>query len=293
SPEWQREIASMEDLAEYLGAVENGQSFRSLEGDRGVGTFGGSEDHTAMLCCRPGEFSMYGFSPVRHERQVPMPAGHVLVVASSGVTAQKTGAARGGYNLASRAVAVILEQWGRASGRDDRSLAAAVRSSEDAAARIREVIARGGGSVADGLSFRGLLDRFDQFLDESECIVPRAAAALAEGRLEEFGSLVDRSQQNAERLLGNQVPETIFLAATAREMGAVAASAFGAGFGGSVWAMIPAPAAPSFLAGLAARYRAAFPHRADAARFFAAAPGPAAVWLEHDQLKADSSIAES
>jgi len=39
--------------------------------------------------------------------------------------------------------------------------------------------------------------------------------------------------------LGNQIPQTIFLAKTARQLGAVAASAFGAGFGGSVWALVP------------------------------------------------------
>ncbi|MFB3852212.1 MAG: galactokinase family protein [Vicinamibacterales bacterium] len=279
SPQWSQ-VTSLEDVAEYLGAVENGQSFRGLEGDRGVGTFGGSEDHTAMLCCRSGEFSMYSFSPVRRERQVSMPSGHVLAVAFSGVKAEKTGAAQARYNLASRAVEVILEQWRKASGRDDRSLAAAVRSSDDAPARIREAIARGNGSPSDGLDADRLLSRFEQFVEESEYIVPRAALALAGHRLDDFGKFVDRSQHNAERLLGNQVPETVFLARTAREAGAVAASAFGAGFGGSVWAMLPAPAAPAFLDELAARYRAAFPHRADAARFFVTAPGPAASWLD-------------
>ena len=66
-------IATPEDLAGYLATVENGQSFGALTGDRGVGTFGGSEDHTAMLCCRAGELSQYSFCPVRHERQVPFP----------------------------------------------------------------------------------------------------------------------------------------------------------------------------------------------------------------------------
>src|SRR5207249_5595384 len=41
------EIRSREDLAGYLATVENGQDFGSLTGGAGVGTFGGSEDHTA------------------------------------------------------------------------------------------------------------------------------------------------------------------------------------------------------------------------------------------------------
>ena len=55
----------------YIGAA--------LEGDRGVGTFGGSEDHTAMLCCLPGSLSQYRFCPVRRERIVALPA-HVRLV---------------------------------------------------------------------------------------------------------------------------------------------------------------------------------------------------------------------
>ena len=41
------------NLAGYLATIENGQSYGPLAGDRGVGTFGGSEDHTAILCAGP------------------------------------------------------------------------------------------------------------------------------------------------------------------------------------------------------------------------------------------------
>ena len=50
--------------------------------------------------------------------------------------------------------------------------------------------------------------------------------------------LAEASQEDAERLLGNQVPETVALAALARSCGAFAATSFGAGFGGSVWALV-------------------------------------------------------
>ncbi len=56
-PRYREAIATPEDLAAYLATVENGQSYGALAGDRGVGTFGGGEDHTAMLCCRAGELS--------------------------------------------------------------------------------------------------------------------------------------------------------------------------------------------------------------------------------------------
>ena len=43
----------------YLACAENGQSFRDLPGGKGVGTFGGSEDHTAILTCIAGAVSLY------------------------------------------------------------------------------------------------------------------------------------------------------------------------------------------------------------------------------------------
>ena len=69
----------------------------------------------------------------------------------------------------------------------------------------------------------------------------------------------------AEALLGNQVPETVALAASARELGAAASSAFGAGFGGSVWALVPRGDAEGFATAWLERYTRDFPARAAAA----------------------------
>jgi galactokinase len=90
---------------------------------------------------------------------------------------------------------------------------------------------------------------------------------------------VARSQRAAEELLDNQVPETMFLARAARQQGAVAASSFGAGFGGAVWALIPVDEVNGFRAAWADAYAAEFPERANAARFFTERPGPAAFEL--------------
>jgi galactokinase len=271
-PAYRHAISTPEDLAGYLATVENGQSFAALTGDRGVGTFGGSEDHTAMLCCRAGELSQYSFCPVRHERQVPLPPGYRFVVAVSGVKAEKTGAAKDAYNRASLAVRAILDAWRGASGRPDPSLAEAV--SRAGAAPVREVVEQ---AAIDGFSTATLLARFDQFVEESSLIIPAAGDALARGDVATFGNLVDRSQHLAEALLGNQVPETVMLARSARELGAGAASAFGAGFGGSVWALVEAPAAASFSARWEAGYRAAFP--AVSPVFLVTSPGQAAARL--------------
>ena len=273
---YQREISTPEDLAGFLGTIENGQSFGSLEGDRGVGTFGGSEDHTAMLCCQAGCLSQYSFFPVRRERVVALPAGMRFVVAVSGVVAEKTGAAMARYNQVSLAARAALELWRGATGRADGSLAEVVASAPDARERMRQVLAE---STHPVFPPSALVNRFEQFVSESHEIVPAAAEALARGDLEAVGRLADASQRGAEEWLGTQVRETVALARTARDEGAIAASAFGAGFGGSVWALVRVDEVEAFTRRWETRYRAACPGTAGRARFLASRPGPPAVRL--------------
>lgn len=253
-PAFTDEITTPEQLGEYFGTIENGQSFGALAGDRGVGTFGGSEDHTAMLCGAPDALVQYSFCPVRHERTVALGPELALVVAVSGVEAAKTGAARDAYNRVSLAVTEILRRWREDTGRPDPTLADVIASGPAAVARLRELIAE------DDY----LPGRLEQFLAESERLVPAAAVALEEGDLEELGRLVDESQVGAEHGLRNQVPETITLQREARALGAHAASAFGAGFGGSVWALVPTADAEDFGARWLEAYRAAHPERTGA-----------------------------
>ena len=269
-------IAQATDLAGYLGTVENGRTFGTLAGDAGVGTFGGSEDHTAILCCRASTLSQYRFAPVHVEREVPMPAGHVFVVAFSGLLAEKTGAALATYNRASHAAARVLQIWRGASGLPVSTLESAVVADESAADAIRAVIA-----ASNDAEFGAdlLRKRFDQFVLESRSLVPGAGDALREGDLGRFGALVDRSQQAAEEWLGNQVPETARLAREGRRLGAVAASAFGAGFGGSVWALVAERRSEDFIRAWRTAYERACPEAAARAAFFETAAGPAAFRL--------------
>ena len=167
----------------------------------------------------------------------------------------------------------MLERWHAASGSIAPSLEAAVTEAADAAVAIRRAL---GASSDRRFSRKVLVQRFDQFLLESRWIIPSAGDALAAGDLTRFGALVDQSQDAVERWLGNQVPETIELARSARELGARAASAFGAGFGGSVWALVRQPDAPSFVTAWKTRYHEAFPGAAADASFFETRPGPAA-----------------
>jgi galactokinase len=256
-------VDGRETLSEYLGCVENGQSYGTLKGHRGVGTFGGSEDHTAMLCGRTGQLVQYSFCPVRHERTVPFPEDRAFVIAVSGVQAEKTGAARDRYNQVSLSAREILDVWNQSTGRADASLAEALRSSPDASARLRDQV-RGGGY---------LTGRLEQFIQESEVLIPAASEALDRGDLAGFGRAVDRSQTYAEEGLGNQTPETVALQRMARELGADAASAFGAGFGGSVWAMVDRESAGAFAVRWLDTYSESFPNTGNRATWLVTRPG--------------------
>jgi galactokinase len=274
--EYRANIHSPEDLASYLGTVENGQTFGTLVGEKGVGTFGGSEDHTAMLYCRAGLLSQYSYCPVRLERTIGFPSDYVFAVGSSGVVAEKTGSAMEKYNRASRLCRTVIELWNEATGRKDEHIAAAMASSADAAEHFRRILKQ---SSDEQFSSEELLKRFEHFTAESEQLIPGASDALAAGDIGEFGRQVMRSQELAESLLGNQVPETIFLACSAREAGAAAASSFGAGFGGSVWALAKMKNAQELLGRWSELYKGRFAETATNAQFFLTHPGPAAFEL--------------
>ena len=264
-------ISSGEELAAYLGAVENGRPFRDLLGDEGVGTFGGNQDQTAILCSEPGQLARYGWDPVRREALLPVPQGFVFALGSSGVHAPKSGAAKAKYNRVSLAARRLVELWNRDSGRNDPMLGSAIMGVHGAADRIRTLAgkARGGGFTATYLK-----GRLEQFLAETFEIIPAASDALQRESMTEFGVVVDHSMRLAEAHLGNQVPETVTLQRSARELGAVAASAFGAGFGGAVWALVPESEADEFLARWAENYGKKHRRAAREAVFFKSRAGP-------------------
>src|SRR4029453_10540717 len=138
----------------------------------------------------------------------------------------------------------------------------------DAADRLRALTDR----APDSGERAALRSRLEHFLVENHEILPAALTALDANALDDFGRLVDRSQEAAERLLGNQVPETSSLAALARTNGALAASAFGAGFGGSVWALVETSRAEAFLKAWRRAYRAIHPKAAASGTFFITRP---------------------
>ena len=257
-PEWREAITTALDLAGYLGAVENGLTFKSLAGTSGVGTHGGSEDHTAILNCRSEHVSAYSYVPVRPQGVAALPPDWTFLVMSSGIEAAKAGSAKTQYNAASLATQALVGAWRRASdatANDTHTLASLLSQGPDAVNAIRRAVRR---FPSRDFDTAALDRRLEHFIAE-DARVPRALHAIAQADTSALTALAESTQLDAERLLQNQIPETSALAALAREAGAFAASSFGAGFGGSVWAMAPSADGERILAQWRRRYLERYP----------------------------------
>ena len=290
-PAWRATITDRVALAGYIGALENGTDFGLLAGERGVGTMGGAQDQTAILCSEPGRLEMFRWAPVTYERSVPWLADYAFVIGVSGVVAAKSGAAKERYNRAARTAHRLVEAWNLHGGALAATPARTLREAFEAASagpvtEVPSILADAARAGADHeFTANHLIARLEQFFDETFVIVPCAADALASGHVKQFGTLVDRSQGGAERALENQIAETVHLARYARDLGAEAASAFGAGFGGSVWAMVPASDAERFASRWRERYLRTHGSASHRALFFTTRPGAPAFEVVDDETR--------
>ena len=276
-PRWVESMPDRLSLAGYLAAVEGGRAWRDLPGTSGVGTRGGSEDHTGMLCGAQDRLLLADFDPMCITRTISFPSQWALVVGVTGVLAHKTGAALEDYNRGPNTVQAVLARWNEATGRTDASLAAAVR----------HLIGDATGEQAAGdPALKDLLrlcdpgyerQRIEQFLVESLVLVPDGARLIAAAD-PGMGEVLERSQELADRGLRNQVPQTRLMVSLAREAGAIGASSFGAGWGGSVYALVPADDAEDFATQWLQTYRDRAPE-AERAATIVTRPGPGACRL--------------
>ena len=276
-PRWIKAMPDRLSLAGYLAAVEGGRAWQDLPGTSGVGTRGGSEDHTGMLCGTRDRLLLAEFDPMRVERTISFPSQWALVVGVSGVLAHKTGAALEDYNRGPSTVQTVLARWNETTGRADASLAGTVRHLVGDAT---------GEQAAGDPALKDLLrlcdpgyerQRIEQFLIESLVLVPEGARLIAAAD-HGVGEVLERSQELADRGLCNQVPQTRLMVSLAREAGAIGASSFGAGWGGSVYALVRADEAEGF----AAQWLRAYRDReqgAEQAAVIVTRPGPGACRL--------------
>jgi galactokinase len=249
----------------------------------------------------PQALKMYSYCPTKYEGSFAFPTDFVFVIMVSGYVAEKTGAKMGDYNNAAFLAFDGARAWAKANAAHSNittadfgfpifnaattgecNLAEVVRYVVSAhptwsLAQVKESIARdiakfdsGDGPFPLGKerNYRKgqLVERFNQFFEESEVCVPQIAKAFQQmssdseglkiagrGLLSHYGNL---SHEMTVRQLHNTVEVTEILPLFALDAGAVAASAFGAGFGGSCWALVKADAADEFMTTVTDVYKA-------------------------------------
>ncbi len=260
--------------AHYCGCIENGPDYGLLKGDMGVGTLGGCQDQIAILCAKPHHLRHFGYLPPRALGEWPLPVDHTFVIGSSGATADKTGEAQHLYNRVSKLARALASYAAQESGQPIPHLGAVAQRYHVPIPPFTQVLDH----ATEEFPLDALEKRWQQFFYETNVLIPEAISALSQGDVTSFGKHIRTSHEHADQLLGNQIPETNALVASAYAKGALAASAFGAGFGGAVWALVPNAEASRFLNVWASHYTKAFPSRTKA-RFFRVEAGPPAFRL--------------
>lgn len=279
-PVYKMNVASKLDLAMYLACVENGQTFRGLAGDRGVGTFGGSEDHTIILNGKRGMISLYRFAPTVHEDEIVLPEDLAYIILYSGAKARKTGEAMYKYNLVAKRAGLVVDRYNQAYATAHRLMRHILEenSSLTADATLAKVK-----KAAANYKERGrdldLPGRFHQFYLEDQEFIPKATKALASQDYEELARVTNLSHEASKTYLWNIAPEVEFLQKEALKLGALAASGFGAGFGGSAYALVQTGDVSGFLERIEESYKKRFPRYTKRAEFFRAHPSTGACEL--------------
>lgn len=201
------------------------------EAEQFVGTRGGWMDHTISLGGRDRCAARISFDPMRI-RHVTVPDDWCIVVAHSGVRAEKSGRARAAYNRrreeCEEALRVVAGHAATANVTEKlhtsyRSLVGALD--------LQSLI-----GVAEGVIDGRLLRRFRHVVSES-WRVDRAVDRIQSADVTGFGTLMDASHDSLRGDFSVSTPELDDLAAVAREGGAAGARLTGAGFGGSVVAL--------------------------------------------------------
>lgn len=218
-----------------------------------------------MLCGEAGTLLRAAFDPMEIRKRVSWPEEWAIVVGVSGVLAEKTGAALQDYNRGPKTLRDFLARWNAHTGRSEMSIASAVDAlagttpCEDLleSLELAELLE----AVPELVNFLALAQpgyerrRVEQFLEESLLLVPAGARAVSTGDAARVAEIVRRSHAAAEAKLLNQVPATTAMVRQAQALGAIAASGFGAGWGGSVYAVVRAAEAQDFAEQWLAEYR--------------------------------------
>ena len=279
-PVYKMNVAGNLDLAMYLACVENGQTFRGLAGDRGVGTFGGSEDHTIILNGRRGMISLYQFAPTVHEADIALPEDLAYLILYSGAKARKTGEAMYKYNLVAKRAGLVVDRYNNAYGTAHRLMRHIIEENSSLTAdSTLDKVKKAAANYKERGRDLDLPGRFHQFYLEDQEFIPKATKALGSQDYEELARVTNLSHEASKTYLWNIAPEIEFLQKEALRLGALAASGFGAGFGGSAYALVQVEDAQEFAERIGDLYRRRFPRYVKKAKFFRAYPSTGACEL--------------
>ena len=248
-------------LSMYIAHYENGLDFGELKGDRGVGTFGGSEDHTAIILGKKNRLLFCRYCPTELIETVFIPDGYSVVVAYSGKRAEKTKNAMAQYNRLSGDASAAVDALNRINGTSNALLRDFFQDLEphERTEAVRDQLKR----VSKSGDFAGRAYQFFRELD----IIYRAVACLKEELMEEYGRLINESHDLSREYLKNIAPEVDGLQQSANKLGALGATGFGGGFGGSCYAVVEARRTEDFIGAWRKAYLDRFPQYRELAEF--------------------------
>ncbi len=238
-------LAALESLRPFVGpgrlAPEQMAALLAA-GERYVGTAGGGMDQAASIGGVAGHALRIEFDPLAWQ-PVPLPPAWTVIVAHSGVRAEKSGASQADYNRlrreGERALACVADALGAPT-----AYRLLVRRPEAELA-----------SAAEGVLDHHMRAVFDHVVSEAGR-VDRAWLALQSADGEAFGRIMDRSHASLTERCGVGHPALDELVATARAAGAWGARLTGAGFGGSIVALAEGSNTNAVLAALSERVEA-------------------------------------
>jgi galactokinase len=193
-------------------------------GERYVGTQSGGMDQAICLGAVGGHASVIEFEPLRLTH-VRVPGDWRFVIASSGVEARKSGAARAGYNARVEECQTALRAIAghRAAQAWPASFAELTRR-----VTVDEILAVAGQTLDERL-----YARMKHVVTERQR-VSAAAEAMRRGDSKRFGVLMNASHESLRVDYEVSCAELDALVQLARDSGAAGARLTGAGFGGSV-----------------------------------------------------------
>ena len=244
------ERAFRENMALYLACCENGSRFVNghtgvtLEGKSGVGTFGGSQDHVAILLGRGGYLSVNDYCPIRHVEDVAWPEDLAVVVCCA-QPASKSQEAKAGYNdlreradLAARACGAIIGQTDRYD-----LIGEILRDHPDIDSdQVRAVL-----RSRPEYRTRGLAERWEIACVQYRTHLPIVVDCLRKGDYARLGEITNREHAMSCVNQGNITPVVDVLQKCAVLAGAYGATGFGGGFGGSLFALVSKDGADDFI----------------------------------------------